>query len=129
MKVKIQALADAIIKELTEYSDEVADGVKNAARAAARTAVREVRALSPKNTGEYAKGWISKVVNQTKENIKVVIYNKDHYRLAHLLEKSHVVSHGTHRVDGHTRPHPHIKKAEEMAIRQFEQDVQEVLKK
>ena len=128
MKIKVHMLADTIMRELEEYSDEVADGVKKAARAAARTAVKEVRALSPKDTGSYAKGWTSKVVTQTKENISIVVYNKDHYQRNHLLEKAHAIKNGTDRVYGYTKAQPHIKPAEEKANKQYEQDVQEVVK-
>lgn len=128
MKIKVHMLADTIVRELEEYSSEVADGVKKAARAAARTAVKEVRALSPKDTGSYAKGWASKVVTETKENISIVVYNKDHYQRNHLLEKAHVIKNGTGRVYGNTKAYPHIKPAEEKANKQYEQDVQEVVK-
>lgn len=128
MRVSPGNLADEIEKELRSYSEEVTEKMKKAARAACRTAIKEVRANAPKKTGAYAKGWTSKVIKQTDESIQIVVYNKNHYQRTHLLEKPHAIKNRTRRVYGQTKAHPHIKPAEEKAVRQYERDVTEVIK-
>lgn len=58
-------------------------------------------------TGAYAKSWTWKMVEE-KLGEYGVVYNKEHYRLTHLLEHGHVIrnAYGTY---GRTAPRPHIK--------------------
>ena len=55
-KVSIDGLADAIIKELREYNQDVTDGLKKEIQDAGTLCRKELKATSPKLTGDYAKG-------------------------------------------------------------------------
>ncbi len=60
--VKIDGLADAVMKELAEYNQEVTDGIKKDIRTVAKECAKEIKISSPKDTGEYAKSWSTKVL-------------------------------------------------------------------
>lgn len=110
--VKTTKLTAAIMEELKNYSDEIAEQVDLDVTAVGELAVQRLKETSPKNIGEYAKGWGVTVTNTKRGNKRVVVHNKKHYRLTHLLEKGHAKSGGV----GRTRAQPHIEPVEEWAI-------------
>jgi len=105
-KVQIDQLADAITKELHEYTEEVSAGIAEVVDQIAKECKAEIVANSPKRTGKYAKGWTIKKDNGYYRT-KRIIWNKN-YRLPHLLEKGHAKRGG-----GRVAGIPHIKPAEE----------------
>ncbi|MGM9922991.1 MAG: HK97 gp10 family phage protein, partial [Bacillus sp. (in: firmicutes)] len=115
---KIEGLAAEITKQLQTYTTEVEKKVKRAENKATTQAVNELKQTSPKNKGGYAGGWAKK---KTDEGI--VIYNKNKPGLTHLLEKGHAKVSGG-RVEGT----PHIRPAEQKAIREFEKAVEKAIK-
>lgn len=56
--VKIDGLADAIMKELTEYNQEVTDGIKQEVKTVAKECKTEIQQNSPELTGSYRKGGV-----------------------------------------------------------------------
>ena len=60
-KIRLQELEIEIVKELKDYSDEVAEGIKKAVKDVAKETVRTLKTTSPRDTGEFARGWTSKV--------------------------------------------------------------------
>lgn len=115
MKIKINELASAVAKELSTYNQEITDGIKEAVREVAKETTREIQQNAPTNTGKYKKGWKIKDVFENSEDIKLVVHNKNKPQLTHLLENPHVISNGTKRVFGMSKPRPHISKAEQNA--------------
>jgi hypothetical protein len=114
----IDTLAAEIAKHLETYTTEVEQGVEKAKRKVARTAVEQLKATSPKKTGKYATGWRTKKVNSA-----VVIYNATRGSLTHLLEKGHAKKNG-----GRVAAIPHIRPAEQKAIKEFISEVEKVIK-
>ena len=104
-------------KVLSEYSQEVTEAVKKAQDEVADEAVDELKQTSPKNKGGYAKGWAKK-----RDGNKLSVYNKDKPQLTHLLENGHSTRDG-----GRTRSFPHIKPAEQNAIKSFQSKVEEAV--
>ena len=103
-KVKAQNLAEAINETIGSIIIEVeCDAAKILAKVGKDT-VRELKATSPKKTGEYAKSWKYKVEG-TITGSKLVVYNQK-YQLTHLLENGHLTQDGSR-----TKPNPHIKRA------------------
>ena len=100
-------------KTLSEYSEEVNDALYKAMSTAGKKAKRDVVQNSKSDTGEYKSGWTVRT-KRMKQSAEIVIYNKTHPRLTHLLENGHVIrnKYGTYgRVNGdHV-----IKKAQEEA--------------
>lgn len=119
--VNIDGLADAIMRNLQEYTDEVTEGIKKAEDITSKECVENLKADSPKKSGKYAKGWKATVTLNTNTEKHTVIHNKE-YRLTHLLENGHAKRDG-----GRTRAFPHIKKNEEKANADFEKRVEEVI--
>lgn len=123
MNVKIDGLADAVARSLAEYSQEAADELKEAVHKIAKETVAELKAASPKDTGEYASGWKSKTAFENSEDIRVTVYNAKAPQLTHLLENGHAKANG-----GRVSGRPHIGPAEEHAAEQLEDKVRVVLK-
>lgn len=126
-KTTVDGLAKAIQKTLAEYEGVTVDSMKAAVDKVSKEAVRELKGSSPKRTGAYAKSWTSKKTKLTnKWAYEKTVYNKDHYRLTHLLEKGHKVvgaKNGRTRVD----PIPHIEKVEKKAVENLVREMKETL--
>ena len=126
-KTTVDGLAKAIQKTLAEYEGVTIDSMKAAVDKASKEAVRELKSSSPNRTGAYAKSWAAKKARLTnKWAYQKTVYNKDHYRLTHLLEKGHKVvgaKNGRTRVD----PIPHIEKVEKKAVENLVREMKETL--
>lgn len=118
-KIKITNLADEIVRCLNEYTDEVVEALEETKANLAKEGVKKIRKQSPKRKGLYAKSW-----NVKKYSSRVIIYNKKHYQLTHLLEKGHKKRGGK----GQVAAIPHIAKVEKAlqkkAAKEFEKTLQ-----
>lgn len=110
--VKIAELAIEIEKELAAYSDDVTEGIKKSIRKETRAAVRQLKATSPRKTGEYAGGWRSRVAYESREDLRIRIYNGKKPGLTHLLEHGHAKKNGG-RVNGIPHIAPVVKALED----------------
>ena len=118
---KIDGLAAEITKQLQTYTTEVEKKVKRAENKVTTQAVNELKQTSPRRSGgdkHYADGWAKK---RTDEGI--IVYNKTKPGLTHLLEKGHALVNGDR-----SRTFPHIRPAEQKAIREFEEAVKKAIK-
>ena len=127
MKTTVDDLSKAIQKTLAEYEGVTAEGMKAAVDKASKEAVRELKSSSPKRNGAYARSWTSKKKKlANKYAYEKTVYNKDHYRLTHLLEKGHRVvgaKNGRTWVDAR----PHIEKVEQKAVEKLVNEMKETL--
>lgn len=127
MKTQADGLAKAIQKTLAEYEGVTVESMKAAVDKASKEAVRELKSSSPKRSGAYAQGWTSKKAKlANKYAYEKTVYNKDHYRLTHLLEKGHRVvgaKNGRTWVDAR----PHIEKVEKKAVETLVNEMKETL--
>ena len=126
-KTTVDGLAKAIQKTLAEYEGVTIDSMKAAVDKASKEAVRELKSSSPNRTGAYAKSWAAKKARLTnKWAYQKTVYNKEHYRLTHLLEKGHRVvgaKNGRTWVDAR----PHIEKVEQKAVETLVNEMKETL--
>ena len=122
--IKIDDLADAVARELADYSQERTDYLKKAIKKVAKEAVQELKSTSPKDSGEYASTWKQKVVYEDRSDIRVRVYNEDNYRLTHLLENGHAKVNG-----GRVAAHPHIAPAEDNAAKKLDNQVKVVFQR
>ena len=104
----IDSLADDIMQGLHEYVSLANDSMKDAVKKTATSVKKEISANAPKKSGDYAKSWKATKVAENSHTLQMTVHSKDHYRLAHLLEKGHA-KRGGGRVTGK----PHIAPAEE----------------
>lgn len=116
--VKIDNLADEIMRGLTEYKDLAVDDMKAAVRKAGKSVKSDIQANAPKKTGAYSKSWSVKTTKETSDSLELTVYSPKKYQLAHLLEKGHAKRGG-----GRTRAIPHIAPAEERAIEELETNI------
>lgn len=121
-KVNINGISKEFAKILSDYKAEVEEGISIAGDKVAKKTVSNLRKNSPKrkkNGGVYAKGWRVSTIKG-----KRIIHNKTKYQLTHLLENGHAKVNGG-KVDGI----PHIKPAEEEAIKEYVSEVKKVIKR
>lgn len=118
MAVAVNGLADAVMAALLEFETEATEAVKESVVSAADTCLASVSANSPKDSGDYQKGWRVKKVYEGEHDMRVRVYNKDHYQRTHLLEDGHANVDG-----GRTEGKPHIGPAADQASRVLERDI------
>lgn len=115
----IGQLAAEINRQLALFANQKSEKVQEIAEKMARDGAAELKVKSPRDTGDYAESWTYKQVKLTRgRGVKFVVHNKDHYRLTHLLEKSHALRNG-----GRTTAQPHIKPVEQQMIQDFEDEL------
>lgn len=108
MEIKVSAdeLEKAAQDVLTDFGRRTRENVIAAVDKTASQVMRKTKSGSPTKTGKYKAGWASRVTEQSNVQYQKTVYNKDRYRITHLLEKGHGGPHPA-------GPHPHIVKDEE----------------
>lgn len=120
--IKIDQLADEVMKGLTEYADLATEDLKEAVKDAGDTVKKQISATAPRDTGAYAKSWAVKKEKETADSLTVVVHSRNRYQLAHLLEFGHAKRGG-----GRAAAKPHITPAEQAGIKQLEDDIKKAL--
>lgn len=106
-----------IMDELDDFVGACITDIQESSIVAAKYAVKELKAKSPKNFGDYAKGWRQEPM-KFRTGVKTTVYNKDRYMLAHLLEHGHAKVGG-----GRTEPQIHISPIEKAAGDKFAEEL------
>jgi hypothetical protein len=131
IKVTIEGFSDALEAVFNQYNREVTDGIKEASDKAIKLCNEEAknRANSWWSGSDYVKKFSTKTTKNTEfEKVNVWYVKKPKYRLTHLLENGHrIVVHGVD-TGKMTKPRKHIEPASEIAKKQFESDVTEIIK-
>ena len=87
MAVKADEFANAVNKVIQDYEGATITVMQNAVDKASKEAVKKLKSSSPKASGAYAKSWASKKTKMAnKWAYEKTEYNKEHYRLTHLLD-------------------------------------------
>ena len=111
-----------ITEILNDYSEEIQESISKTAEEKSIEARNELREVSPKRTGDYRKGWRVKVI-RGRDWIDCIVHNATNYQLTHLLEKPHAKRNG-----GVTTPKVHIKPVEEQIVKEYENEIQTIIK-
>lgn len=114
-RVTPSGLTSAIGAILDDFGREEVEGAKRAVRKGARAAVDELRAGSPKESGEYASGWRASVSGQSGAGLSMVVHNAAKPSLTHLLELGHRQFWMGHDTGRRTPGIPHIDPAAKAA--------------
>ena len=118
----VDAMADEIMKGLTDYADLADEAMKKTVRKTAKSVKDKISANAPKRTGAYSKSWTAKKTKENSHSLEMIVHSKNRYQLAHLLEKGHA-KRGGGRVSGK----PHIAPAEENGVQLLEHLIVEAL--
>ena len=121
-KVSIEEMAEAINSQMEEYATLAATEMKAAVKKTATSVKKEIQSNAPEDTGAYKKSWATKTQSQGTHSISMVVYSKNRYQLAHLLEKGHALRNG-----GRVAARPHIAPAEENGKTLIEELIRSVL--
>ena len=94
--------AAAIHDFMEERCIEVDDEAMQAAGEAGQHAAQLLRERSRKSVGggAYAKDWVAEA-EASETGVEVVVHNKRHYQLTHLLELGHAIANQFGKYDGH----------------------------
>ena len=115
----LTAYADSVKQDIEEICEEVtSEGVKR---------LKNTKNTYTVRSGEYNKSW-SKKITKGYNFVNGKIYNKDHYRLTHLLEDGHDIKRDGTKV-GETRSFKHIEPVDEYVSKKFEDGIVEAIKK
>lgn len=111
--VQMKQLLDSVDKNIEQ-------SVKTNIDRTAKESVQKLKNTSPSKTGDYAKGWTTKKINDKD----VVVHNRTDYQLTHLLENGHVIKNkkGTY---GRTAGKKHIKPVEDWAVDELPRRIME----
>ena len=93
VKVRPEQVADAVIKALAEYNEQLTDKLDILTKKAARATKADLKASAPSG-GSYARGWSNRAVKGGAYGLAQVVYNRSDYQLIHLLEKPHATRFG-----------------------------------
>src|SRR5690606_18541713 len=118
--IKVDELAGEIVLAIQAYTEDASEAIDQAARDTAKAMAQDLRETSPKDTGEYGKGWTHRKEAPGSDRV----YNKKKPQLTHVVEHGHAKA-GGGRVEGI----PHIKPAEDRYVPEFEKKVQQILER
>lgn len=125
-------MADSILKIndiLNDYSNDIQEDITETAINISKDAANELKNTSPKRTGKYRKGWRVKT-QKGNGYVDCIVHNGTRWQLTHLLEKGHKIvgRNGQPRRGGMVKPKVHIKPVEEKAVREYEREVENIIK-
>ena len=120
--IRIDDFAAEITRAVREYTEDVSAAIEQEADQTSQRLVKEIRAKSPRRTGEYAKGWARKKQGRDGE-IRYVVYNRKKPWLAHLLEFGHAKRGG-----GRVAERPHIRPTADKEIEAFQNRVRAIIR-
>ena len=123
MKVQIEDFEKTLLNELEEWKAVTLDDIETTVKKHGEELRDEIKTSknTPELTGDYKKGWKVKIEGLKTTHCKAIVYNKDQYRLTHLLEYGHATRNG-----GRSRKFPHLAKAEEKQTKKFVKDFEKL---
>lgn len=119
--INIDSIAAEISLAVQEYTQDVTKGIEQEVDETSKALTKEIRNNSPRQSGEYAKGWKRKKTSHDG-TVVYVTYNKAKPWLAHLLENGHAKRGG-----GRVAGKPHIRPAYDRMIPEMERRIKAII--
>lgn len=116
--ILMSELSAAIQAELKDYGETIARGFQQNVKKVTADTVKRLERTSPRDSGEYASGWVSEEQSPNSS----IIYNKKKGQISGLLEYGHAIATG-----GRVEAIPHIGRAEREAIAELESLTRELI--
>lgn len=130
MKVSTDELANAVVKELSRYTEEVESRVAAAVIEVGNLGAKELQGITQVDESNvwknYPRGWTTENKRRKGQQTSE-IHNKTYYRLTHLLENGHVIKNGTGRTYGNTRAFPHIEAVDKKSVELLDKKIREAI--
>ena len=128
-----KSVQDQMDEILADFVNEEQDVIEGCFVTVGQATVKRLKEISPKSAGggDYARSWTLQKQSKKSRGITfgktgVTVYNKKHYRLTHLLEKSHRIK-NQYGEYGRSEPKPHIGKAEEWGVNELMKELENKL--
>jgi len=121
--ISLSNLSSEIVRGFQTYTENVTSEINEEVKARSKELVKAIKASSPLKTGDYKKGWTSKIEN-SHGRITVTVYNKKKGSLVHLLENGHA-KRGGGRVSGK----PHVRPATDRETALLEENIKSIIKR
>lgn len=127
--VSPEGIPEALSKYLMIYAQGIAEAVDELTEGTAKQLKKQIKSDSPKRTGAYRRGWVSKTVSENRGNKTMIIYNKKS-GLPHLLESGHSFNHFRSDIepDGHIKGKPHISDNTDRLREKYLKKVEEIIR-
>lgn len=122
-RVSIDELDSVIMEELEKYSKVATEDLKDAVKETAVSVRKDIQAGVPTDTGKYKKSWSVKNLHEDGDSIELVVYSRNRYQIAHLLEHGHAKRGG-----GRVAARPHIAPAEQAGNEKLVKTIEQKLK-
>ena len=120
--INIDQLAAEISNAVRQYTEDVTSDIEQELDRTSKTILREIKANSPVDSGDYKKGWVCKK-DTSDGQTTYTIYNKNKPFLTHLLEFGHA-KRGGGRVSGR----PHIRPASDTNLPSMVDRIKEIIR-
>jgi|GEM_PF-6230201 hypothetical protein len=129
VKVSPEGIPEALFKYLSRYAQGIAESVDELTAETTDQLKKQIKADSPKRTGAYRRGWVSKTISEQRGNKTMLIYNRKR-GLPHLLESGHKFNHFDRfkEPDGHIKGKPHIYDNVERTKEKYLKKVEEIIR-
>lgn len=115
---------------LNEYSSDIQEAITSEAELIAKNGANKLKATKDTykvRTGKYNKGWRVKTT-KGRGYVECIIHNATSYQLTHLLEKGHNIVGRDGQKKGRAKAFVHIQPVEQEAIREYERQVENIIK-
>ena len=123
-RIRVNEFEELMLQDLKDWGDVTKADVHELVEIYGQRLLKEVKRKSPDRTGAYAKSWRVKHSIVDGARFKHLIYNKDKFRLTHLLEHGHATKNG-----GRTDKFPHLLETEVEINKEFTEAVKRLFGK